>query len=88
MMAPQPLTVAKSRRMGYLLSVKRRIASLKKVCDEPEKQERDEVVRDRGSQWTSTDSTDLIGWGQIEDREAEQGTDWRFPPQDARGGTN
>ena len=43
MMAPQLLTAAKSRRMGYLLSVKRRIASLKNVCDDPERQEQDEL---------------------------------------------
>ena len=43
MMAPQPLIAAKSRRMGYLLSTKRRIAAIKEVCDEPERQEPDEL---------------------------------------------
>ena len=41
MMAPQPLTVAKNRRTGYLLAVKRNIASLKKVCNDPERQEQE-----------------------------------------------
>ena len=35
----EPLTVAKNRRTGYLLGVKKRIASLKLVCNDPERQE-------------------------------------------------
>ena len=43
MMAPQLLSAAKSRRMGYLVSTKRRIAAIKEVCDEPERKERHEL---------------------------------------------
>ena len=42
-MAPLPLTIAKNKRIGYLLGVRRKIASLKEICDDPEKQEQDRL---------------------------------------------
>ena len=38
-MAPLTLTIAKNRRIGYLLDVKKRIEFLKKVCDDSERQD-------------------------------------------------
>ena len=38
-MAPLLLTVAKNKWIGYLLGVKKKIMSLKEICDDPEKQE-------------------------------------------------
>ena len=35
-MNPLPLTIARNRRTGFPLGVRRRIATLKAVCDEPE----------------------------------------------------
>ena len=44
MMAPLPLTVAKNKRTGFLTGVKKKIATLKAICeDPPETQELDRL---------------------------------------------
>ena len=44
-MASLPLTIAKTKRLGYLLGVSKKITALREVCDdmEKQKQERDRV---------------------------------------------
>ena len=36
-----PLTFAKSKQAGFLTEVKKQVATLKAICNDPEKQERD-----------------------------------------------
>ena len=45
MMASQPLTISKTKRLGYLLGVSKKIMALRDTCDdvEKQKQERDRV---------------------------------------------
>ena len=37
------LTVAKSKRTGFLLQVRRKVTTLKAICNDPEKQEQDRL---------------------------------------------
>ena len=65
-MAPLPLTVAKNRQIGFLLGVKKRIATLKKICDDPEKQELDRLstaIARRAKAWRKYKSSqqDILG---------------------------
>ena len=42
-MAPLPLNVAKNKRTGFLKGVRRKIANLKAICDDPEVLELDKL---------------------------------------------
>ena len=44
-MAPPPLTVAKNKRTGFLLRARKKIATLKAICDNPEVLELDKLPR-------------------------------------------
>ena len=42
-MAPPPLTVAKNKEMGFLLRARKKISTLKAICDNPEVLELDRL---------------------------------------------
>ena len=57
-MAPLALTVAKNRQIVYLLGVRKKIASLKEICGDPEKQGRLSTTTARLAEaWRKYDST-------------------------------